>query len=373
MAKKKKTGLSLMSENKLRKKYPESNKASVICLPANDVLWLPCRVLPFNEQLGGGIPYGHILELYGEENVGKTLLAMDFAYVCQQLGGMVLWSDAESTFNGPWAEKNGLDLSKIELLPIENGIEKISDWIADMVPYYRSKLTNNEPILLVLDSLAALECMDNIFSSQVDAKAEMGNRAKAIDRMLRTRNHLFHKLGVCCLFINQLRSKIGASQFEDPDTTPGGKAMRFYASQRVGLYRGKILKDPKTDKKVGRLIYCRLHKTKVAMPNENIKCEVYFKDYKGKLGYSKYFEYSEVLVEKGVLKDKKKRYYLGDKLIAHGKEALDKLIAEDNALRKDLIKASGTMTVSKAERRINKQTKNLYPVTVSKSDSDEEE
>lgn len=371
--KKKDKSMKLLSEKKLRLKYPASGLASTICLDEQDVLWLPSRILPFNKQLGGGIPYGHILELYGEENVGKTLMAMDFAYVCQALGGMVLWADAESTFNGPWAMKNGLDLSRIELLPIENATEVISDWIFDMVKFHRSKLTHNEPILLVIDSLAAMECLANINASQVDSKAEMGNRAKALDTMLRRRNHLFHTYGICCIFINQLRSKIGASQFEDPDTTPGGKAMRFYASLRVGLYRGALIKDKKSGKKVGRVVYCRLHKTKVAMPNENIKCEVYFQEYKGRLGYSKYFGFSEVLVEAGVLKDKKKRFYFEDKLVAHGEEAMDKAIAEDAELRKALIKKSRVMTVSAAEKRIKKATNNLYAVTTKKSDEEEEE
>jgi len=100
---------------------------------------------------------------------------------------------------------------------------------------YRSKLKANEPILLITDSIAALDCEANINSVQTDDKAEMGNRAKAIYKYLRIRNQLFSELGITLIFINQLRKKVGATIFEDPDTTPGGDAMKFFASQRMAF------------------------------------------------------------------------------------------------------------------------------------------
>ena len=368
---KKKTGLPL-SEQALKKRYPTAGTASSICIPEDKALWLPTRILTLNDQLGGGLLYGHIIESYGEENVGKTLLAKEFAYVCQYLGGIVLWADAESTFNGPWAERNGLDLNRIILLPMESRIEVIADWLADTIVFWRKKLTKNEPILLVIDSLAALETLENLNASQVDAKAEMGNRAKALDAMLRRRNHLFHKYGVCCYFINQLRSKIGASKFEDPDTTPMGKAMKFYASQRLAMYKGKQIKDA-NDLKVGRITYSRLQKTKVAMPKENIKCEVYFKETDGKLGYSKYFGFLDLLHEQGILINKKKRYYYKGVMIAQGEKAMERLFMNDDKLRKKLIRKSGVMTPSKALERIQSLNKNLYPVIEKKKKTDEDE
>lgn len=368
---KKKVG-HLLSANKLKARYPSAGTALNICIPEDEALWLPSRILAINHQLQGGLLYGHILELYGEENVGKTLLAMDFAYVTQYLGGVVLWADAESTFNGPWAQKNGLDLSRIILLPLENRTEIISDWLADTIVYWRSQLKNNEPILLVIDSLAAMETMENLEKPQADAKAEMGNRAKALDMMLRRRNPLLHRYGICGVFINQLRSKIGASKFEDPDTTPGGKAMRFYASQRVGLFKGKQIKNAK-DIKVGRLVYCRLHKTKVGMPMDNIQAEVYFRETDGKLGYSKYHDFHEILMDMGIIRKSKSRYYYKDKMIANGEANLKKEIAENDKLRRKLIRKSGIMTPSIAMQRLENTKVNLYPVNVKKSKDDGEE
>lgn len=367
MAKKKKASLKAQSQNKLRKKYAGSGTASDIVLSAEKMLWLPSRFLAFNYQLGGGIPFGKILELFGEESSGKSLLAYDFAYCCQALGGIVMWADSEHSFTRDWAEQNGLDLDRVELYT-EKGIEYLSDWSMDMALYHRSQLPNNEPILLIVDSIAALDCIENINSSQLDSKAEMGNRAKAMDKWLRTRNLLWEQLGVAVILINQLRSKIGASKFEDPDTTPGGKATKFYASQRIGVYGGKQIKGKigGYEDRVGRVTSIRVKKNKVAPPRPTIKAaEVYFHpDYKEPIGFSKYFGFVEVLERKGVITRKKgaSRYYMGDKMIANGEPALVKLIKEDSKLRKKLIRKSGINTISRTRTKMEKVEGNLFDV-----------
>ena len=128
--------------------------------------WLPSRFLAFNHVLGGGIPYGKILELFGTESSGKSLMAYDFAYSCQYLNGVVLWIDAEQSFTNSWAEINGLDLNRV-IIYRETAIEKISDWVASMSLYWRSQLVNNEPILLILDSVSALDTEININSELI--------------------------------------------------------------------------------------------------------------------------------------------------------------------------------------------------------------
>lgn len=374
MANKRTAGL-ILSDNESLKRYG-SAQANKICLPAEEMLWLPSRVLSINHQLGGGIPYGGILELYGEESTGKSLLATDFGIAAQSLGGIVLWGDAESTFNGPWVEKNGLDLSRTILLPQENAVEVHSDWQADMIVTWRSQLKNNEPILLVVDSIGALDCLDNMNSSHVDAKADMGTRAKAIYKMLRVRNRFYVKYGVCVLYINQLRKKVGASKFENPDITTGGDAMKFFASQRLGLYRGRLLKDNK-DNMVGRLIYVRTGKNKVAPPRENIKAEVYFKEHNGQLGYNKYTglvndDREGVLEVMGILTCKQGRYFYKGKEVAKGINKMLELIAEDDILRKNLIRRAGINTISKTRSVLEGISENRYPVKGKKSKDGEE-
>lgn len=213
---KKKSKLKVSNLSAIRKKYAGSANAIDVLVDPDEMLWIPSRVLAVNHQWGGGAPYGKIIEIYGEESSGKSLLSTDFAYTTMALGGQVLWADAEFSFTKAWATMNGLELDNIEIYQ-EKGIELISDWSVEMALYYRSQLTNNEPILLVVDSLAATDCMENLEASQVDAKAEMGNRAKAIDKWLRTRQKTYEELGVTVILINQLRAKIGATPYEDPD------------------------------------------------------------------------------------------------------------------------------------------------------------
>ena len=377
MAKKVKTKLKVQTESALRKKYAGSGRATDIVVPADKMLWIPSRFLALNHQLGGGVPYGKILELFGEESSGKSLMAFDFAYCTQALGGIVLWADAEYAFTRDWALKNGLDLDRVELFK-EKSIETISDWSVDMAIYYRNKLVNNEPILLVVDSIAALDCLANMNGSQVDAKAEMGTRAKQMDMWLRTRNGIYEELGVTVILINQLRAKIGASLFEDPDTTPGGKATRFYASIRVGVYGGKQITQKKAgeEERVGRLTSIRIKKNKVAPPKPTIKAaEVYFTDSsKYGIGFNKYFGLPNLLVKSGALDRKKgsSRFYMGDKMVANGEEALINKLFEDSDLRKKLIRKSGINTISKTQRQIDKLEGNLYPVLIDDFDKHSE-
>jgi recombination protein RecA len=365
MAKKKK--LKVLSQNAILKKYSGSGLASDIAIPSDEVPRLPSRILAHNDQTGGGIPYGKVIEAYGEESSGKSLLAYDYSYSAQQLGGIVLWADAESAFDPHWAQQNGLELDKVVLFK-ETAVETLSDWIADNILYYRSILLKNEPILLVVDSTAALDCEDNIDAPMIGAKADMGNRAKAIYKLFRIRNEMLSSLGICSIWINQLRKKVGASQFEDPDTTPGGKALAFYASIRIGIYGGKQIKGKVdgVEDRVGRVSSIRIKKNKVAPPKPTLKGHpVYFHpDYKEDIGFSKYHGLADILVRSGVLTKKKgaSRYYLKDKMLANGEEALMKLITKDDALRRKLIRKSGINTIGRTQKLIDSLQTNMYPV-----------
>lgn len=374
MAKKKTKGYKQQTASALRKKYAGTGLAEDV-LSSNN-LWIPSRFLALNHQWGGGAHYGKIIEIFGEESSGKSLAALDFAYATQRLGGVVLWADSEFAFTKDWAHQNGIELDKVELFQ-EKGIEVISDWSVDMGLHYRTELTNNEPILLVVDSIAALSCMANLEGYQQDAKAEMGNRAKAMDGWLRTRNGIYEKLGITVLLINQLRAKIGATLFEDPDTTPGGRATRFYASIRVGFYGGKQItaKINGVDERVGRVTSIRIKKNKVAPPKPTIKgAEVYFHpDYKEPVGFNKYFGLPDLLQQTGVISRKKgsSKYMMGEEAIANGELAFLRKLKTDSELRKKLIEASGVNTISKTKKQIKAIKENLYPVNFTKADIDQ--
>lgn len=207
--------------------------------------WLPTRFLAFNKVTGGGCPFGKIIELFGEESSGKSLMAYDFAYCCQYLGGMVLWVDAEQSFTNDWATKNGLDLDKIVVYR-STSIEAISDWVANMALYWRSQLTHNEPILLVLDSVSALDTDINLNSEMLNASADMGNRAKAIYKYFRIRNEMLYSLGITQVYVNQLRKNLKAGMFENPDCLHYDTEIPFVdgTHMKIGdIVRNRIQKD----------------------------------------------------------------------------------------------------------------------------------
>lgn len=360
----KKAKLTLPTEKELKKLYPTAGIASNILLPSEDSLWIPCSSPSINYLLGGGLPYGKIMEIFGQESGGKSLLASDFAKCTQLMGGIVLWVDAEAAYDLWWNEQLGIDNEKVVLYQ-ETAVENISDWIGDMTLYWRSKLVNNEPILVVIDSVAALDCLDNIDSKQVDSKAEMGNRAKAIYKMFRIRNQMMNDLGVSTICINQLRDKVGASNYEDPNTTPGGKALAFYASQRLGIYRGKQIKDKinGVEERVGNLVSVRAIKNKVAPPRPSLKTEVYFvQEYKGEVGFSRYIGFPTILRRLGVVEQKGSRFYRGDTMLANGENAFTKALFKDEKLKKTMLRKSKINTVGKSIINMNKVVGNRFPV-----------
>lgn len=376
MANKKKSGI-LLTDTELRRRYPTSGFASSICLEPEDRIWLPSRNLAINWQLGGGIPYGKILEGFGEESVGKSLLAMDFGVVTQALNGIVLWQDAEASFDGFWAKSHGLDLERTVLLPEENIIEKISDWQADQIMYWRSVLTDNEPILLVVDSTAALETWDNMEASDSESGEDMGKRSKAIYRLVRKRNRFYSKYGVCVIYINQLRKKVRATQWEDPDTTPGGNAMKYFASQRLGLYKSKTLYDTvngefkKGAPPIGAEISIRTKKNKVAPPRSTIRARVFFEEFNGNFGFDKYHWLDEILLTERTVKKSGNSIMFRKEKVAKGRDDFMEVIRNDNDLRLKFIKKAGINSLSQTREKIARIEGNLYKVNRNKREDNE--
>jgi recombination protein RecA len=346
-----------------------------------NIPWLPSRMLAFNYLLGGGIPFGKIMEIFGEESSGKSLMAYDFAYCTQYLGGIVLWVDAEQSFTNSWAEVNGLDLTRVMVYK-ETVIEKISDWIAQASLYWRSKLTHNEPILVVLDSMAALDTEININSEMSNSSADMGNRAKAIYKMFRVRNEFLYSLGVTQIYINQLRKNLKAGMFENPDTTPGGLALKFYASLRIGFYGGKMItvKAHGKDRKIGRVTSIRCLKNKVGPPRETIKASPMYNNPKyHDVGFDRYHNLSDVLVDNDIIdRNAGGTYRYKDNVIARGEEKFQKVIEKDDKLRRILLRKCGINTVSTTKKKLESLTTNLFPIgeidyETQSTDSDEED
>ena len=368
MAGRKKIKIPTLRE--IQKKFPSQYIAGEV--DESKRPWLPTRFLAFNKVTGGGCPFGKIIELFGEESSGKSLMAYDFAYCCQYLGGMVLWVDAEQSFTNSWAEKNGLDLNKIVVYR-STSIEAISDWVANMALYWRNQLTHNEPILLVLDSISALDTDINLNSEMLNASADMGNRAKAIYKYFRIRNEMLYSLGITQVYINQLRKNLKAGMFENPDTTPGGKALAFYASIRIGLYGGKqITKKIKgKERKIGRVTSIRTIKNMVATPAPTLKGTPLYNNakYVDSIGFDRLHFLDEILIEEEIIeKSKSGTYSYKGKTLCRGAEKFADLLKEDDNLRRKLIRKAGINTLGSTKKLLESISENLYPIDGINSD-----
>ena len=364
MAKKTKVGLKVPTLNELNKKY-----GSIIKMKASEVddhnLWLPSTFFALNHQWGGGIPFGKIVEVAGEESSGKSLIAYNFAYATQQLGGHVIWVDAEQSWMNSWAEENGVNPDDVTVVN-DTRIEYVSDIVADLAIYWRSQLTHNEPILLVVDSIAAMDCSDNIDAKMVEGKAEMGGRAKALYKYFRIRNELFYRLGITQIYINQVRTALNVGFGKDNTTTTGGAALKFWASIRVAFFAGRSItvKSKGRERKAGKLVTLRLLKNKVAPPKPTIsKCPVYFNPKLHDIGFDRYFYLDEVFVEEEVI-DKGNGgifKYKGEK-IARGEEKFRELLESDDDLRRKLLKRAGINTIGAPRKKLESINVNLFPV-----------
>lgn len=360
---KSKIGLKVPSKNELLKKYGAT--ITLASETKESGLWLPSTFFALNYTFGGGIPFGKILEVAGEESSGKSLIAYNFAYATQQLGGHVIWVDAEQSWMNSWAEANGVDPNRVTVVN-DTRIENVADIVADLALYLRAQLVHNEPILLVVDSIAAMDCADNIDSKMVEAKAEMGGRAKALYKYFRIRSELFYRLGITQIYINQLRTALNVGFGKDNTTTTGGAALKFYASIRAAFYSGKSItvKHKGKERKAGKLVTIRIIKNKVAPPRPTIsKCPVYFNPNFHEVGFDRCFSLEDVLVENDIIeKSSGGVYKYKGNTLCRGEEKFQKLLEEDDELRRKLLKKAEINTIGSVKKRLSSITENYFPV-----------
>lgn len=362
MSAKKKVGVKVPTQNEILRKY-----GSIISVASETTdlgLKLPSTFYLFNDTIGGGIPFGKIMEIVGEESSAKSLMAYNIAHVAQELGGHVIWVDAEQAWMNSWAEANGVDPAHVTVVN-DTRIEVISDVIADLAIYWRSQLVHNEPILLVVDSIAALDCSDNIDAKMVDGKAEMGGRAKALYKYFRIRNELLYKLGITQIYINQMRTALNVGFGKDNTTSTGGAALKFWASIRLGFYAGKqiTVKANGKERRAGKVVTIRVLKNKVAPPKPSIKqCPVYFNPKYHEVGFDKYFGLADVMVENEIVDKNGSSYSFDGKTLCRGEEKFNQLIAENDKLRRKLLRAAEITTLGTVKKQLKELTENYFPV-----------
>ena len=280
---------------------------------------IPTGSIALNAALGvGGYPKGRIIEIYGPESSGKTTLAIHAIAECQKAGGIAAFIDAEHAFDRFYAEKLGVDIDNLWISQPDNGEQSLE--IADQL--IRSSAID----ILVVDSVAALTPKKEIEGDMGDNN--VGLQARLMSQALRKLTSTISKTNTTCIFINQLREKIGV-MFGNPETTTGGNALKFYASVRLDIRRVTAIKDG--DQVIGNMTRVKVVKNKVAPPFRKAEFEIMFGE-----GISKVGEILDLGVEYGIIQKSGSWFSYNGSRLAQGRDASKALLRDNPELCDEL-------------------------------------
>ena len=276
---------------------------------------VPTGSIGLDVALGvGGYPKGRIIEIYGPESSGKTTLAIHAIAEAQKNGGTAAFIDAEHAFDRFYAEKLGVDISNLLISQPDNGEQALE--IAEQL--IRSSAID----IIVIDSVAALTPKKEIEGDMGDSA--VGLQARLMSQALRKLTSTIAKTNTTCIFINQLREKIGV-MFGNPETTTGGNALKFYSSVRIDVRKSTPIKDG--DDVIGSLTKVKVVKNKVAPPFRRCEFEILFGE-----GISKLGEIVDLGVEYGIIKKSGSWFSYGESKLAQGRDGVKALLKDNPEL-----------------------------------------
>ncbi len=280
---------------------------------------IPTGSIGLNHALGvGGYPRGRIVEIYGPESSGKTTLAIHAVAEAQKMGGIAAIIDAEHAFDRFYAEALGVDVNNLWISQPDNGEQALE--IADQL--IRSSAID----VIVIDSVAALTPKAEIDGEMGDSK--MGLQARLMSQALRKLTATIAKTNTCCIFINQLREKLGV-MFGNPETTTGGNALKFYSSVRLDIRRIGQIKDG--ERVLGNQTRVKVVKNKVAPPFRKAEFEILFGE-----GISHTGEIVDLGVETGVIAKSGSWFSYGDTRLGQGRDKVKQIIDDNPELAEEL-------------------------------------
>ncbi|HAO05118.1 MAG: recombinase RecA [Chitinophagaceae bacterium] len=266
----------------------------------------------------GGLPKGRVVEIYGPESSGKTTLAIHVIAEAQKKGGICAFIDAEHAFDSVYAQKLGVDIDNLLISQPDYGEQALE--IADRL------ILSGALDVVVIDSVAALVPKGELEGEMGDSK--MGLQARLMSQALRKLTATISKTNSCCIFINQLREKIGV-MFGNPETTTGGNALKFYASVRLDIRRQAQIKDG--DEVVGNHVKVKVVKNKVAPPFRQAEFDIIYGE-----GISKVGEIVDMGVELGIVQKSGSWFSYNSDKLGQGRDAVKKLLSDNPELMNEL-------------------------------------